>query len=174
MSSVVTVMIASGIVIPHIDLEVLRELGLFWVSALTLGFMLARAYSSLLHARLYGSLTPKLTGVLALGLLIVCYVLYTALPPNIYPLISVLDGFSSGLFWPLMQSLLVHGVDGRWRSRALSIYFLVGNLARYVGYQIGSVIYVYLGSGCIVYSGILVLCSYLCLLYTSPSPRDRG
>ncbi len=169
MTSVVVVMVASGIVVPHIDLEVLRELGLFWVSSLTLGFMLARSYSSLLHARLYGSLTPKLTGVLALGLLIVCYVLYTVLPPITYPLISVLDGFSSGLFWPLMQSLLVHGVDRRWRSRALSIYFLVGNLARYAGYQIGSVIYVYLGPGRIVYSGILVLISHLAL-YSVMSP----
>ena len=90
--------------------------------------MLARSYSSLLHARLYRSPTPKLTGVLALGLLIVCYALYTLLPPITYPLIS----------------LLVHKVDRQWGSRALSIHFLVGNLARYAGYQVGSVIYVYL------------------------------
>ena len=169
MTSVVVVMIASGIVTPHIDLKVLHELGLFWVSSLTLGFMLTRSYSSLLHAKLYASLTPRLTGVVGLVMLITCYVLYTVLPPITYPLISVLDGFSSGLFWPLMQSLVVHGVDRQWRSRALSIYFLVGSLARYVGYQTGSVVYVCLGPDLIVYSGIFVLAFYLAL-YSAISP----
>ncbi len=172
MLSVVIVMIAVGIVSPHINLKVLKDLGLFWVSLLTLGFMIARSYSSLLHASLYEILSPRGTGVIGLGLIIFCYIMYIFLPTFLYPLIRLLEGFASGLFWPLMQSLLMNGVSSNWRSRMMSIYFLIGNISGFIGYQVGSLIIYFLGKNLLVYSGILILIIYT-IIYASVAPGGK-
>ncbi len=172
MLSVVIVMIAVGIVSPHINLKVLKDLGLFWVSLLTLGFMIARSYSSLLHASLYELLSPKITGVIGLGLIIFCYTMYLFLPTFLYPLIRLLEGFASGLFWPLMQSLLMNGVSPNWRSRMMSIYFLIGNVSGFIGYQVGSLIIYFLGKNLLVYSGILILLIYT-IIYALIAPGGK-
>ncbi len=172
MLSVIIVMIAVGIVSPHINLKVLKDLGLFWVSLLTLGFMIARSYSSLLHASLYELLSPRITGVIGLGLIILCYTMYMFLPTFLYPLVRLLEGFASGLFWPLMQSLLMNGVSSNWRSRMMSIYFLIGNISGFVGYQVGSLIIYFLGKNLLVYSGILILIVYT-IIYALIAPSGK-
>jgi hypothetical protein len=174
-TSVIYVMIVSGIVSPHISLVVLSSEGLLWVSLLTLGFMLARSYSSILHAKLYNMFSARITGLIGLLLLIVCYISYSSLPPITYPLVKLLEGFAAGLFWPLMQSLLVIGVRNSVRSRFLSIYFLIGNISGFLGYQIGSLIYIYLGSHMIINMGILLLILYLIIYFViSPSSIGNG
>ncbi|ABN70679.1 major facilitator superfamily MFS_1 [Staphylothermus marinus F1] len=170
--SVVVVMIVSGIVSPHISIKVLEANGLLWVSLLTLGFMSARAFSSILHAELYELLSARVTGSIGLGFILLSYILYSISPPILYPAIKLLEGFSAGLFWPLMQTLLVVGVDKNWRSRWLSIYFLVGNISGYAGYQIGSLIIQFWGSDKILYTGIIIGLIYL-LLYIIISPSTR-
>ncbi|OYT40207.1 MAG: MFS transporter [Desulfurococcales archaeon ex4484_58] len=172
MISVVYVMVLSGIVTPHISLSVLEEAGLFWVSLLTLGFMIARSTASLIHAPLYQRYSARIVGGIGLGLLITSYYLYSIVSPIYYPLLQLITGFSSGLFWPLMQSLLAHGLNPNWRSRGFSIYFMVGAIAGYMGYQLGSLIYVYLGPEnlyVVAYiAGYLYLAIYLLI---SPSSR---
>lgn len=172
MFSVVIVMVSQGIVVPHINLRVLDELGLFYVSLLTLGFMSARSLSSLLHAMLYELYSARITGFMGLTLLILCYILYVVSPVNLYPLIRVLEGFASGLFWPLMQTLISSGVSMSWRSRVLSIYFLLGNIAGYLGYIIGGLIYVFIGSSMIIYMGLLILSIYI-IVYVMISPNKK-
>ncbi len=170
--SVVVVMVAQGIVAPHINLRVLEDLGLLWVSLLTLGFMLARSLSSLIHALFYEVLSARITGFIGLVLLIICYVSYTSLPSITYPLIRVLEGFASGLFWPLMQTLVAKSVVEGWRSRMLSIYFLIGNVSGYLGYLAGAAIYVFMGPGRIVYMGLLILIVYV-FIYLVASPTEK-
>lgn len=172
MLSVIVVMIISGIVSPHISIKVLESSGLLWVSLLTLGFMSARAFSSLLHAELYELLSARITGALGLGFILLSYVLYSITPPIVYPVIKLLEGFSAGLFWPLMQTLLVVGVDRNWRSRWMSMYFLLGNISGYIGYQLGSLIISLWGLKSILYSGIMIGITYL-LAYIVISPPIR-
>ncbi len=165
MISVVIVMIIQGIVSPHISLRVLEHEGLLWVSLLTFGFMIARSFSSILHAVLYEKYSARITGVIGLSLIVSCYILYMYIPVYLYPLIKLLEGFASGLFWPLMQSILVESVSPQWRSRMLSIYFLLGNVSGYLGYQIGSIIYLMLGPQNIVLSGTVLLITYTIIYY---------
>ncbi len=172
MVSVVYVMVLTGIVTPHISLEVLEKHGLLWVSLLTLGFMLARSFASLIHAPLYQKYSARTTGGLGLGLLITSYYLYSIVPPLYYPALQLLTGFSSGLFWPLMQSLLARGLKPQWRSRGFSIYFLLGAIAGYAGYQLGSLIYVTLGPDKLYVIGYTAGYLYL-LIYILISPSER-
>lgn len=172
MLSVIIVMILSGIVTPHISLEVFEEHGIFWVSLLTLGFMTARSLASLIHAPLYQKFSAKIIGSIGLGLLMTSYYLYSIIPSIYYPFLQIITGFSSGLFWPLMQSLLAHGLNPNWRSRGFSIYFLVGTIAGYLGYQLGSIIYVVLGPDYLYVIGYTFGLAYL-VIYVLLSPGKR-
>jgi len=172
MMSVVVVMIVYGIVSPHINLRVLSDLGLFGVSLLTLGFMMARSFSSLLHAILYESLSPRYTGLIGLGLITSCYIMYSFFPTILYPLVRLIEGFAAGLFWPLMQSLLVNGVSPNWRSRMMSVYFLVGEFSGFIGYQVGSLIIYVFGESKLVFTGILVIIAYT-IVYSLLAPGKQ-
>jgi len=172
MISVVYVMVLTGIISPHLSIKVLEEEGLLWVSLLTLGFMVARSTASLIHAPLYRKYSARLIGGLGLSMLITSYYLYSILPPLYYPVLQMLTGFSSGLFWPLMQSLLAHGLSPSWRSRGFSLYFIVGAIASYAGYQIGSLIYVFLGPQYIFVTAYISGLAYLAL-FLRIAPRQK-
>lgn len=154
MVSVVLLMIIVGVVTPHLSIKVLENEGLFWVSLLTLAFMVARALASITHASLYRVLSARFLGVAGLLAIVASYALYAVSPTVAYPAIKLLEGFAAGLFWPLMQTLIVDSVDPRWRSRWMSIYFITGNVAGYAGYVIGSLVYSFLGAGLIVWAGV--------------------
>ncbi len=172
MVSVVYVMVLTGIVSPHISIEALGEAGLFWVSLLTLGFMTARSIASLLHASLYIRYSARFVGSIGLALLFTSYYLYSIVSPIYYPLIQLLTGFASGLFWPMMQSLLAISVSREWRSRGFSIYFMAGAIAGYFGYQAGSLIYSFLGPDYIYIVSYVLGIIYL-LIYIVVSPGYR-
>ncbi len=172
MTGVTVVMIAQGIVVPHINLKVLHSYGLLWVSLLTMGFMLARATASIFHASLYNTFSARFTGFFGIFLFSTCYIFYTILPTSFFPIVRILEGFAAGIFWPLLQSLLAMGVNKEWRSRMMSVYFIIGTIAGYVGYQIGSLVYKYLTPGFITLTGLLILYIYMVFyLLTSPSSK---
>lgn len=154
MVSVVAVMIIAGIVTPHLSIKVLEKEGLFWVSLLTLAYMAARALASIAHAGLYRGLSARFLGLASLSAIVLSYVLYALSPAVAYPAIKLLEGFAAGLFWPLMQTLIVDSVDPGWRSRWMSIYFVAGAVAGYAGYVIGSLVYSLLGAGLIIWAGV--------------------
>ncbi|MET1160469.1 MAG: MFS transporter [Thermoprotei archaeon] len=170
--SVVYVMIVSGIVNPHISIEVYYEKGLLWVALLTLGFMLARSLASLVHAPLYQKYTARVVGSIGLFLLITSFFLYSIVKPLYYPLVQIVTGFSAGIFWPLMQSLLAYGIAPNWRSRGFSLYFILGSIAGYAGYQLGSLIYVLLGPEFLYIVGYASGYVYL-LLYIAIAPAKQ-
>ena len=172
MVSVVYVMVLQGIISPHVSIAVLEEIGLFWVSLLTLGFMIARSTAAFIHAPLYQRYSARIVGLLGLALLITSYYLYSVTPPITYPLIQLMTGFASGLFWPLMQSLLANGLNPSWRSRGFSIYFILGAVSGYVGYQLGSLIYVLLGPQHLYIIGYTAGLFYL-IIYYLMSPTTR-
>ena len=154
MVSVVALMIIVGIVSPHVSIKVLENEGLFWVSLLTLAYMVARAAASITHAALYRSLSARALGTAGLAAIVGSYALYAVSPTSTYPAIKLVEGFAAGLFWPLMQTLIVDSVDPGWRSRWMSIYFMAGAVAGYAGYAVGSLIYSVLGPSLIVWVGV--------------------
>ena len=154
MASVVVLMLIVGIVTPHLSIKVLENEGLLWVSLLTLAYMVARAFASIAHAALYRVLSARALGVAGLSVIIGSYALYALSPTVIYPAIKLLEGFAAGLFWPLMQTLIVDSVDPRWRSRWMSMYFIAGAVAGYAGYAVGSLVYSFLGPGLIIWAGV--------------------
>ncbi len=160
MASSVILMIAVGFVSPHISLETLSSTGLIGVSLLTLGFFTARSLSSLIHSPLMIRLNPRVMGLISLYLVALTYLLYVVLPPTTYPLVKVLEGFMAGLFWPLMQSILVGSVSPNWRSRWLSVYFLLGAASGYIGVQLGSVLIILFGEASLIPAGFIIVILY--------------
>ncbi len=154
MVSVVVLMIVVGVVTPHLSIKVLENEGLVWVSLLTLAYMVARAFASIAHAALYRALSARSLGIAGLSMIVGSYALYALSPTVLYPAIKLLEGFAAGLFWPLMQTLIVDSVDPGWRSRWMSMYFIVGAVAGYVGYAVGSLVYSLLGPGLIIWVGV--------------------
>ncbi len=160
MLSVAVLMIAIGFVSPHISLVALKYTGLIGVSLLTLGFFLARSFSSLIHSTLMIRYSVRFIGSLSILIIALTYLLYILLPPLTYPVVKVLEGFVSGLYWPLVQSLIVDSVAPGWRSRWLSIYFILGSISGYLGVQLGSLIISCLGPGYLVPLGLFIVAAY--------------
>ncbi len=170
--SVVVVMIAIGIISPHISLRTLEYMGLLGVALLTLGFMTARSIASFIHAPLMEKYTSRMIGSIGLALIVSTYMLYMILPPITYPLIKLIEGFASGLFWPLMQSLVVRSVAPNWRSRWTSIYFILGSVAGYAGVIAGSLIITLIGKEYIMAVGFGIGLGYLPIYYlVAPSKK---
>ena len=154
---VVMGMIVSGFIRPLVIFNVLGSQGLLHVSLLTLGFMLSRGISSLyisLMIRRYGY---RISGLIALVLWCISITIYTYTPLHIYPLIRVLEGFSSGLLWPLMQSLVSISIPKEYCSRAISLYFIAGSLSYNVGIWIGGFIEKYWGKELLYLTTLVIL-----------------
>ena len=133
-------MIAQGLVRPSIVFNAYEEYGLLMVSFLTAAFMFSRAFSSS-----YGGILVLSRGyrlVISIGSLMIGFTItaYMVFPPSLYPLIRVVEGFSAGLLWPLIQSLITATVPKDWRARALSLYFVLGSLSYNLGIFMGGVI----------------------------------
>ncbi len=169
MLSVAVVPVITGIVSPHVSIKVLEAQGLVWVSLLTLAYMSSRAVASIIHAGLYRVLSAKYLGLLGLLLITSSYALYASMPESTYPVIKLLEGFAAGIFWPLMQTLVVDSVKPEWRSRWMSIYFIIGSLSLYVGFQVGSLIISVAGRGTVVWAGT-VLCIAYAVIYLLVAP----
>jgi len=155
MASVVSLMVIVNVVAPHLSIRVLESEGLFWVSLLTLAYMAARATASITHAALYRVLSTRGLGTASLATIVGSYTLYAVSPPATYPAIKLVEGFAAGIFWPLMQTLIVDSVDPRWRSRWMSVYFIAGAVAGYSGYMVGSALYTYLGPARMIWAGVV-------------------
>lgn len=165
-------MIAIGIISPHISLRTLEYMGLIGVALLTLGFMAARSIASFIHAPLMEKYTSRIIGGLGLALIVTTYMLYMILPPITYPAIKLIEGLASGLFWPLMQSLVVRSVAPNWRSRWTSIYFILGSIAGYAGVVAGSLIITLIGKDYIMLVGFGIGLGYL-PVYCLVAPSEK-
>lgn len=184
MVGVVVLMVIVGVVTPHLSIKVLENEGLLWVSLLTLAYMAARAFASIAHAALYRALSARYLGLAGLSVIVGSYALYAFSPTLLYPVIKLMEGFAAGLFWPLMQTLIVDSVEPRWRSRWMSIYFIAGAVAGYIGYAVGSLVYTLLGPDLIIWfgvgAGIMFIAAYTVMapgkrvsLRKGPSPGFR-
>lgn len=166
---VVMGMIVSGLIRPLIVFHVLEEEGLFYVALLTTGFMVSRGVSSLYTGLMLKSYGYRFTGAIALTLWCSSITFYACLHPQLYPLIRVLEGFSAGLLWPLMQSLVSISVPREYRSRAMSLYFIAGSIAYNAGIWVGGYIEELHGSS-ILFLLTLAILSTTIVLYTIISP----
>lgn len=170
---VVMGMIASGLIRPLIVFHLLEEQGLLYVALLTTGFMISRGVSSLYTGLMLKSYGYRFTGSIALTLWCFSVTLYARVPPQLYPFIRVLEGFSAGLLWPLMQSLVSISVPREYRSRAMSLYFIAGSIAYNAGIWVGGYIEEVYGSSLLFLIALIILFATI-ILYTIISPIAGG
>ncbi len=155
--AVVYVMIVNSIVYPHITFETYAFLNIVYVSLLTTGFMLARSVGSLLFIPLTTRTRLYIYMPLILFIQAMIIVFYMESPVDYYVYIKLLEGLTAGLFWPLIQAITASSLPIDWRNRGISLYFIVGNIAGYLGVYLGGIIYTYYGATTIYYTGITLL-----------------
>ncbi|WFO74746.1 MFS transporter [Desulfurococcaceae archaeon MEX13E-LK6-19] len=171
---VVVGMVVAGFIRPLIVFSVLEEQGLFYVALLTTGFMVSRGFASLCTGFLIKERGYRLSGALALFLWCLSIMLYTIVPWQFYPIVRVLEGFSAGLLWPLMQSLVMASVPMEYRSRAMSLYFIAGSIAYNAGIWAGGFIEEYLGQTVLfVFSITLLLAAVIPYTLIAPTHVSR-
>ncbi len=158
-------MIVVGFIRPYIVFHTLEEQGIVFVACLTAGFMFARALTSLYTGLFIKSRGYCFTGTIGLVLWTSVLYLYLITPSNLYPLIRVVEGFSAGMLWPTMQALVVHSIPSSWKTRGLSIYFIVGNVSYNFGVWFGGLVKAWAGVYGLFYSSI-VLVTVLILVYS--------
>lgn len=146
-----------GFIRPLVVFSVLRSQGLLHVSLLTVGFMLSRGISSLYTSLMIKRYGYRVSGFIALTLWCTSIITYLYTPTHIYPLVRVLEGFSAGLLWPLMQSLVSISIPREYSSRAISLYFIAGSLSYNIGVWIGGFIEKYWGKELLYLTALIML-----------------
>ena len=113
------------------------------IALITAGFMLARAISSMISGTIIEK-TGKvlLTVVVGMILNIVIIGMYSLVSNWIEAIIlRILQGFLSGMTWPLIQLIVALASPKHLRGRILTLYFAVGSLGIFFGNAIYALIY---------------------------------
>ena len=116
----------------------------FQVGLLSSGFMLARAFAAVLFGK-RSDVKGKRRFYIRIGisLTVVILLLYPVIPNYYWILIMrLLQGFLSGLTWPIAQTMLLESAQETKRATWLSIYFVVGRVGTiFANLSLGGLIY---------------------------------
>ena len=114
------------------------------VGLLSSGFMLARAFAAVLFGKRSDVKGKRRLYIrTGLSLIVVILLLYPVIP-NYYwiLLMRLLQGFLSGLTWPIAQTMLLESAHETKRATWLSIYFVSGRVGTiFANLSLGALIY---------------------------------
>lgn len=113
--------------------------GWTFMASLAIGFSVGRALVSFVSSKAANKYGSKVT---ALGFLALAFIglAYALGPVELYPLLRVLHGFSSGITWPSMQSVVMGTASKEERAKVSSLYFFIGTIGMSFAYLIGGVL----------------------------------
>lgn len=114
------------------------------VGLLSSGFMLARAFAAVLFGKRSDIKGRRRLYIRAgLALIVVVLLLYPLIPDYYWILLlRILQGFLSGLTWPIAQTMLLESSHENKRATWLSIYFVSGRVGTiFANLSLGALIY---------------------------------
>jgi len=114
-----------------------------FMALLTLGFSVGRALSSMLSGEAVKKYGSRVTGA-GFILLAIVGIGYALGPINLYPVLRVFHGISSGITWSSMQALVLNLAPPDKRARVSSLYFFIGTLGVSFAYVLGSIFTIYI------------------------------